>query len=790
MPIMTSSNTSNGYNVAASSTYSNDNADFGPWRAFDQNPNTYWHSFDNSTHGYNGTSGDYIGSSSVTYVPAGGTSNSALVKGEFLHAQSPHNQNSLLQSYNISPRRESNFWECRNANSWILLGRLMTGNNDTGYWYIVDTQSNQSFSSVDAILTFSVNSTIAYNEYCLVVTKVGNNSVSSNRITLQIGEWDLYGTMQGSSSSQSHPMDVLGNGTTTSYDQCSKMALQGGYKYFGVGNGTGECYASNDYDGIIANGDATLTYDSLPLWSSKTATGQSNNCYVSGTGQLTIALNGAIISNTNDVVTDCQSWGTITVTSATYGGNCHAPIGNVTGQVGQQPGVVQPVACNWVDSCSIPISNQTFGDPAVGCGKSFDIEYTCGGKPFTRNLGYAEGQTMIIDCKDHEKENCQFFLVLQDDGNMCIYKGTDPTDNKGGVWCTMTNTQQKDPNPDFVASKGKNGRNYLKLGEGLSTNEWIGSTNGSMMLIMQSDGNVVLYTFIKKEGCTTDADNKTTGKSSNIALYQFDEGVFSGNMGKIAYIDKDSTLHEYPDSMLSKTNNYYSIENVDTSGNDFGGMPLTNSNVADCTTACNNSNDCAGFVFDRRVNNCWLKNSNMYPRGALQNMQDVDTHVRIPSANNPKSCSSDIHNIDSVRYENYIKGDQMTPDFQCGEKLMSDSTKSTLQTFKDQLSSLANQITGNTNNLYDANITTTQQMTDQKKISRKDIMEYAKVQKQINFLEDTGETEGMANLADAEAMVKDTSLWVSMENSEFILWTFIALGLISVTIYLAGKKKK
>ena len=36
-------------------------------------------------------------------------------------------------------------------------------------------------------------------------------------------------------------------------------------------------------------------------------------------------------------------------------------------------------------------------------------------------------------------------------------------------------------------------------------------------------------------------------------------------------------------------------------------------------------------------------------------------------------------------------------------------------------------------NLYDENITTTQQMADQKKISRKDIMEYAKVEKQINY---------------------------------------------------------
>ena len=797
MPIFTSSNESNGYNVSASSTYNNDNTNFGPWRAFDQNKDTYWHSLEGSGDGYDGTSGDYIGSSSVTYVPVGGTYNSALVKGENLYVECPPNQNSLLQSYTISPRRDGGLWEYRSPNSWMVLG-----NNDRGYWFIVDTQSNQLFSSADDIHTYNVNSTIAYNQYCIVVSKVGNNSVSSNRITLQIGEWDLYGTMQASTSSSTPSMDVLSNGTTTTYDQCSNIALQAGYKYFGLGNGTGECYGTNNYDGIIANGDATLTYDNLAIWASNTPGTDGTYLTINKSGFISVVKSDGttIIWQSGDELEDCKnSGGSLNIDSvvATYGMNCNnsgfsITSGNVTDKTkaqlsdkNQNPGGNTPY--------SIAVSNSTFGDPAGGCPKGYDVSYNCGAVPMSQHLDYAEGQTFILTCAA-ETSKCDFFLILQDDGNLCLYRGTEPNSDtnagKGGIWCTMTNAQQKDPNPNFVASKGKYGRNYLKSNEQLNRDEWVGSNDGSMMLMMQTDGNLVVYTFIKNEGCTTDSDNKTTGTSNNVALYQFDEGVFSGNMGKVAYIDKDATLHEYPDSMLSKTNNYYSIENVNSSGNDFNGMPLTNSNVADCTTACNNSNDCAGFVFDRRVNNCWLKNNNMYPKGSIQNLQDVDTYVRTPNVNNPISCSSDINNIDSVQYENYVKGDQMTTDFRCGENLVSDSTKSLLQTLKDQLSSLANQIVGNTNNLYDANITTTQQMSDQKKISRKDIMEYAKVQKQINFLEDTDKTEGLANISDATAMENDTSLWVSMENSEFVLWTLIALGLISVTIYLAGKRKK
>jgi hypothetical protein len=47
----------------------------------------------------------------------------------------------------------------------------------------------------------------------------------------------------------------------------------------------------------------------------------------------------------------------------------------------------------------------------------------------------------------------------------------------------MSNGKQKNPNPDWVASKGKYGRSYLKLNEALGSGEWIGSDDGSLKLI-------------------------------------------------------------------------------------------------------------------------------------------------------------------------------------------------------------------------------------------------------------------------------------------------------------------
>ena len=47
----------------------------------------------------------------------------------------------------------------------------------------------------------------------------------------------------------------------------------------------------------------------------------------------------------------------------------------------------------------------------------------------------------------------------------------------------------------FSIVKGKYGKNWIAQGSVLAAGDFIGSNSGSMALIMQSDGNLVLYTF-------------------------------------------------------------------------------------------------------------------------------------------------------------------------------------------------------------------------------------------------------------------------------------------------------
>lgn len=61
----------------------------------------------------------------------------------------------------------------------------------------------------------------------------------------------------------------------------------------------------------------------------------------------------------------------IGVLSATYGGNCGRPEGNVTAHLAG--------ACNGKSSCGYSVDYKVIGDPAPGCKKDYVAKWKCGG---------------------------------------------------------------------------------------------------------------------------------------------------------------------------------------------------------------------------------------------------------------------------------------------------------------------------------------------------------------------------------------------------------------------------
>jgi hypothetical protein len=770
VPVMNSSNTSNGINALASSVYLNNSA-LGPWAAFDGNPNTFWLSNDGV---YNGSNGIYQGQSSTEISGVGN------VRGEVLYLQSIPS-NTVVTQYSITPRFDFGLTS-RSPNSWYVIGLSTPPNMQ---WHVIDRQQNQNFRSKDAKVYNIKNPKNGYIDYVLLVDKVGNDDDTSGiRTIVQVAEWKLFTSSDYSMTDNKRAM--IWNPSSIGYttlDKCQDYAVENGYKYFGLQDvrtdGTAACLVSNDIDKSQMYGDASVQKTSIPLWSSNTSSDYPSSAQLNGDGSLTI---GDLYKNlfTTGGVKGCESWGTLTVQSATYGGNCKAPIGNVTEQVAK-------LGCNWVESCSIPISNSTFGDPVPGCGKGVDIAYSCGSTPFSKHLDYAEGQTMIMDdCKKYMKDNCQFNLILQDDGNMSIYRGTDPSNNTDSnrVWSANTSGQQKAPNPDWVASKGKFGRNYITTGQGLGSGgsgEWIGSTDGSLKLMMETGGNLVLYTSETKSGCKV-INNKTYGGSYINAIYQLNNAGNRNTLGKVGYINSDSTLMLYPDSMLETSNNYQIFSDSDSAGNDISNLTVKDQN--ECQIACNNNTECRAYT--SIGTSCWLKNKNAYPKSAKSYATGATLGVRLPGLKGSTTCSNKIVDVDTIQFDNYIKGAAMTSTTQCNPSIVSDQDRIEFDNIKSQLITLGNDIVSKTQNLYNQDNNTFEKLNLNKEQFKKNIEKYKltniKIKKELNLQDNN--IEGMQNLDinDVNGMLNDSDLRVLQQNYSYIMWSIFAIGTLTITI--------
>jgi hypothetical protein len=392
---------------------------------------------------------------------------------------------------------------------------------------------------------------------------------------------------------------------------------------------------------------------------------------------------------------------------------------------------------------------------------------------------------MILDCKDYMKTTCQFYLILENNGNLSIHKGKDPSNNGGTIWSSTTNGKQKTPNPDWVSSKGKFGRNYMKTGESLASGEWIGSDDGSVKLIMQTDGNLVLYTSETKPGCKV-INNKTYGGKSVNAVYELDSVGNKTTLGNIAFIDTDSNLMQYPDSMLVFSNKYQIYNKTDLPGYDITSSTTNNQN--ECQTKCDNNLDCSVYVYNTRSQTCFLKNSS---GGNKQPHNDGILGVRQKKPKDSISCSNEIVNIDTIQYDNYLKGSEMTTDTQCREPVISQEEQIMYDNIISQLSVLGNDIVLLMEKLYNQNNNNFKQLNINAEQFKKDLEKYKltnlKIQKNSNNLQ-SNNIEGMQNLYnsldlnDLNGMLTDSDLHVLQENYSYIMWSILAVGLLTITI--------
>lgn len=572
-------------------------------------------------------------------------------------------------------------------------------------------------------------------------------------------------------------------GGSYSYDACQQAAINSGYRYFALqnvntSNNLGYCAVSNSQPSVTQYGISNVPNKAVALWSSNTAnqTGNSAILQTSGSlqvinsgGQSVYSSTGGTPSNYLGCYNDCYQGRGL----PTYLGNgknyssCQsaAKSGNWS-YFGLQ--FTQP---NGKSECWVgnDISN------GMKMGKANNCKIVNG-----VNVGGGCSNAIY----NNKQASSNYFLILQDDGNMCVYRGTGPNDNQGFIWATQTNGKQQSANPQMAATNGKYGKNWMPSGSTLAAGDFISSNNGNLVLIMQSDGNLVLYTYQMETNCQKMKDGNMGGGLGANAAYDIGKTAVTKNMGLLSYIDSDSNLYTYPSDNYSYSSSYDKIENVDTYGNDIPGAAFANSTLESCKEACNKNNECAGFIIDKAGNynkTCFPKTKSMFPFGGPITKNDsLDLYIRGKQPLNPPlGVSRNTNVIDSVTYEKYINKGKISSQY--GLANATSAQKQELEQLQSRMNLLANQITDLTNK-FQGGSTLAENQSERNTIG---IQDYIKDIKNTNVkINDIAEK----NNGNIHNILTDSDIVVLQKNYDYLLWSILAAGTVLVSMNIVKKQ--
>jgi len=573
------------------------------------------------------------------------------------------------------------------------------------------------------------------------------------------------------------------NGTYT-YQDCESAAISVGYQYFALqdvntSTSKGYCAVSNSEPSATSLGTGLTPSGMIALWA---ANKNGASATLSQNGSLCVldSNNSAIFASDNS----------------------SANPGNYLGCYGDNPSRAMPLlntdgtmSTFWGGSTWNNNYDSAFQYALQNGYQYFSIQAAnasgYGQAGFSNDLSQATRYGKASNCSSvggyyvgggwsnaiySTNQTSNYYIILQDDGNMCVYRGTGPNDNQGGIWCTMTNGKQQSANPIYAAANGKTGKNWMSSGTVLMPGEFIGSNNGNMALIMQTDGNLVLYTFSMVTNCQKMNDGNTGGGMGANALYNIGELAIPSNVSELAYIDQNAELHAYPSSNKQGTSTYSLVSpGTNSWGNDIPGAAYGGATVESCQSTCNNISDCAGFVMSGNNTMCWPKTSSFYPNGNIGANSDCNIYYRNQGPINPPiGVLNTVNNIDTITYQKYAKGGPVGNEY--GLANATSTQKQELENLQSTMNSLANQISTLTGQFGESSEQATMQTQ-------------TNVQGLQDYLQDMKKTDNKIKgfNTNIENILNDSDIVVLQKNYEYLFWSILAAGTVLVTMNLVKK---
>ena len=578
------------------------------------------------------------------------------------------------------------------------------------------------------------------------------------------------------------------------YEECKSSAIEQGYPFFSLQNvnyttGKGFCAVSNNDVAAKRGGTSYRMTDGTPLWSSNTS-GQ-NTATLTNDGTI-VVLNSAgssvystkAMKPTNYI--GCYSDKANSVKKNAFGLPVYSWSGvqmNHYRTMETSSGKYDLAKCQQLSEDKgfkyYSLQDSKNGESGM-CEMSNDLAKvkTYGVTTNCEQLadGYWVGghlSNAVYTLDPDELGN--YFLILQDDGDMCIFRGSNPKDNSGLIWSSGTKGKQQDANANFISKKGKFGKNWISTGDALAPGDFVGSTNGSIYLTMQADGNLILYTSKRVLNCEKIQNNKMGGGPGANALYKLNETGIPGNLSKVGYVDANSELYTYPSDNVVFGDDYIEHLGYDSAGGDIQGASYGGATLDNCKASCSGNEECAGFVYNTETTACYPKsavgNKTMNPNGNL--------YVRTQKPKTfPKGVSSKINNVDSIKYQNYIdnpKAIDGTYGFNGVQSQQLDQTKT-------KMDLLSNQLSGGTKTYMENN----KDVNGQIAANIKAVEGFTSKGAYLVQLENTRKKIDNINKT-ANNIVNNSEIVVLQRNYEYLLWSILAIGTVLISVNVARK---
>lgn len=568
-----------------------------------------------------------------------------------------------------------------------------------------------------------------------------------------------------------------------SYETCKNTAVDGGYQYFALQSvnptsETGYCAVSNDIIAPTKNGPAFIVSAGVMLWQSNTVNNSVNTATLTVQGSLSV-LNS---SGTSIFSTPTKASSKRNIASPSNYIGCYKD--NQTRTLEHNNGNRKTLS-----ECELISSNKKdtyFGlQNATGNGLSECWSNTDYNK--ATKLGLATNCKKLPDgtwvggvwsnaIYKNGEQNVPYFLILQDDGNMCIYKGSGPQDMQEIVWCSNTSNKQQEPNPTYRATNGKYGVNYINITSSLAVNDFIGSNDGSIYLIMQSDGNLVLYTSKKVSNCKQLKNGMLGGGSGANAIYKLNNVGVRDKLHKIAYIDQDSNSFVYPGSKISSTSTFNKVNAYNSDNQNIIGGSTSGGSLEACQALCNSNPKCYGVEYNTDIKTCYQKNNTIY---SLKPTKLASPSANLYVKNKTVAEGFSTNSIDTIKLNNYANNNRVFSNDVVStlSKQINSVDKQELEQLDSQLLLLSSQLNNTNNNVGNTIVNVDNKSTKTTKLHNLFTKQYYNNLNEINLI--NKDMPNYNSISD-DSYIKNTA-----SRYIFIMWCilFIVIMVIAIKVY-------